>query len=64
MNVSWSDLFAGLALAMVLEGLLPFLSPQRFRLSLLRAAQLPDNALRWLGMLCMLAGVLSLYWIR
>ncbi|MFZ5844258.1 MAG: DUF2065 domain-containing protein [Pseudomonadota bacterium] len=64
MNISWSDLFAGLALAMVLEGLLPFLSPQRFRLSLLQAAQLPDNTLRWLGLLCMLAGALSLYWIR
>ena len=64
MNVSWADLFAGLALAMVLEGLLPFLSPQRFRLSLLQAAQFSDNALRWLGLLCMLAGLLTLYWIR
>lgn len=64
MTISWTDLFAGVALAMVLEGLLPFLSPRQFRQSLLAAAQLPDGALRLLGLLCMLAGLLTLYWAR
>ncbi len=64
MTISWTDLFAGFALAMVLEGLLPFLSPHRFRQSLISAAQLPDGALRLLGLLCMLAGLLTLYWVR
>jgi uncharacterized protein len=64
MTISWTDLFVGLALATVLEGLLPFLSPGRFRQSLLTAAQLSDGALRLLGLLCMLGGLLTLYWAR
>lgn len=64
MTLSWVDLFAALALAMVLEGLLPFLSPQKFRQSLLAASQLSDGALRLLGLGCLLAGVLTLYWAR
>jgi len=64
MTISWTDLFAGFALAMVLEGLLPFLSPRHFRQSLITAAQLPDGALRLLGLLCMVAGLLTLYWVR
>lgn len=64
MNVSWGDLFTGLALMLVLEGLLPFLNPRQFRLSLIMAAQLPDRALRLLGLCCLLLGVLTLYWAR
>lgn len=64
MTISWTDLLAAVALAMVLEGLLPFLSPRQFRHSLLIAAQLSDGSLRLLGLLCMLAGVLTLYWAR
>lgn len=31
MSVAWSDLWAALALMLVLEGLMPFLSPAKLR---------------------------------
>ena len=64
MNVSWGDLLTGLALMLVLEGLLPFLNPRQFRLSLITAAQLSDRALRLLGFGCLMFGLLALYWVR
>jgi uncharacterized protein YjeT (DUF2065 family) len=60
----WRDFGAALALVMVIEGLLPFLSPARCRESLLRAARLPDATLRTLGLASMLAGLLLLYYVR
>ncbi len=64
MNIDWDNLAAALALVMVIEGLLPFLSPSRFRLTLLTAAALSDKVLRVLGLLAMLAGLATLYWVR
>ena len=64
MNIQWSDLMAGMALAMVLEGLLPFLSPKGFREALITAVQLPDKALRRLGLISMVIGLAVLYWAR
>ncbi|NQD38960.1 DUF2065 domain-containing protein [Permianibacter sp. IMCC34836] len=64
MAVAWVDLATGLALATVLEGLLPFWSPRRFREGLLAVAAMSDSALRWLGLACLLAGLLTLYWAR
>lgn len=64
MNFEWSDLLVGMALAMVLEGLAPFLSPKGFREALLMATQLSDSALRRLGFISMLIGLAVLYWVR
>lgn len=60
----WSDLLAALALYLVLEGLLPFASPQRWRRSLLLLGQLGDRELRIGGLVIMLAGLLLLYLVR
>lgn len=62
--IHWSDLGAAIALLFVLEGLLPLIAPRRFRESLLAAARLEDRALRLLGFVSMLGGVLFLYWVR
>jgi uncharacterized protein YjeT (DUF2065 family) len=39
----WDDLLAAFGLMLVLEGILPFLSPRASRQSLLRMAQLEDR---------------------
>jgi uncharacterized protein YjeT (DUF2065 family) len=57
----WEMLVPALALVLVIEGILPFLSPRTWRDAMSQAAQLPDNALRILGLLSMVAGVLILY---
>jgi uncharacterized protein YjeT (DUF2065 family) len=50
-------LWGGLALVLVLEGLLPLLSPQSWRHAFERALQLKDGQLRFFGLLSVLAGL-------
>ena len=45
---------------MVLEGLLPFVSPRRFRQALLNLAAVEDRWMRIFGLVCMLIGLLIL----
>lgn len=44
----------------MLEGVLPFLAPSRFRATLLRIAQLDDRGVRALGLLSLLIGLIGL----
>ncbi len=60
----WEDFFAALALVLVIEGLLPFLSPASWREMMSQAANLSDRGLRIMGLLSMLFGVLVLYLVR
>jgi len=60
----WNDLFAALALVLVFEGMLPFLKPGLWRQTMGRIAEQNDQALRVLGLFCMLMGVFLLYMIR
>ena len=62
--IQWADLGAALALVLVIEGLLPLLSPRRMRATLVAAAQLDDRLLRVFGLASMIGGVLLLYWVR
>ncbi|MBX3641463.1 MAG: DUF2065 domain-containing protein [Rubrivivax sp.] len=56
-----SDLLLGaIALMLVLEGLLPFLSPQRWRSMFQKATLLSDGQIRFVGLSCMLVGMLLL----
>lgn len=57
-----SDLILGaLALVLVLEGLLPFLSPKAWRQVFEKALQMSDGQIRFIGLTCMVVGVLLLY---
>lgn len=60
----WDDLMAATALVLVIEGMLPFLSPKRFREALYMAAQMTDKGLRVMGLASMVLGVIVLYLIR
>jgi uncharacterized protein YjeT (DUF2065 family) len=60
-----SDLLLGaVALMLVLEGLLPFLSPSRWRSMFERATRLSDGQIRFFGLSSMLIGMvlLLIYW--
>jgi uncharacterized protein len=60
MNI-WHDLLAALALLLVLEGIFPFLSPQKLRKTLAIIDQLSDQQLRFIGLTSMLLGLGLLY---
>ncbi len=55
-----STLWAALALVLVFEGLLPLLSPQRWRRIFEQMLQLSDGQIRFFGLVSMLAGWLLL----
>ncbi len=56
-----SRLLEAVALLLVLEGVMPFLSPSSVRRLLERVNELGDRSLRVAGLASMLAGVLLLY---
>ena len=60
----WSLLLGALALMLVIEGLLPFLSPAAWRRVFERATRLSDGQIRFLGLSSMIAGVamLLVFW--
>ena len=57
----WEDLIRAIALVLVIEGMLPFLTPNGWRQAMLQAGRLSDKALRGIGLSSMLIGVLILY---
>ena len=54
----------GLAMMLVVEGLLPFLLPELWRETFRKLVALTDGQLRFIGLTSMLAGLLMLYWIK
>ena len=57
-------LLAAFALMLVVEGVLPFLSPSSWRSVFERATRMTDGQIRFLGLTSMIAGVamLLLFW--
>lgn len=62
--MAWADLFAGLAIYLVLEGLLPFAAPDAWRRGLATMATLGDQQLRAFGLVVVISGLLLLYVVR
>jgi len=60
----WRELLIGFCLMLVLEGVLPFLYPQRWRRMVQQLSLINDATLRVFGLLSMLSGVALLYWIN
>ncbi|MBL8244420.1 MAG: DUF2065 domain-containing protein [Rhodanobacteraceae bacterium] len=59
-----NDLWAALALVLVLEGILPFLAPAQWKQAVRQIAEADDATLRMIGLGCMVVGLLSLWWVR
>ncbi len=59
--MDWSQAFwSALALVLILEGLLPFISPSNWRETMARIAQLRDGQIRFFGLLAIVAGLVIL----
>ena len=59
-----TELLTALALVMVIEGLLPFLSPDTYKSAIAQALQAPSSNLRWFGLGLMTVGAVLLYFVR
>ncbi len=62
--MAWQDLLAALALMLVLEGILPFLNPRRYRNLLKMLDEMDDATVRRIGFISMLLGLGLLYLVR
>ena len=59
-----NNLLIAFALMLVLEGLVPFLSPGSWRETFRRLIQLTDGQIRFIGLTSMLAGIVLLMIFR
>ena len=60
----WHVLAADIALVFIIEGMLPFVSPDRWRKLLAMADQMEDRAIRNIGLGSMVFGVIILYLVH
>ena len=60
----WKELAIALCLVLVIEGIMPFLYPRRWRALAMTLAEVPDGTMRLVGLVSMLAGTALLYLIR
>ncbi len=54
----------GLAMMLVIEGLLPFLLPTVWRETFRKLVEMSDGQLRFIGMTSMIGGLLLLYLVK
>lgn len=57
----WHELLVAIALLLIIEGIMPFLSPEGLRRTLAMISRLSDNVLRFVGLSAMVLGCLLLY---
>lgn len=60
----WQVLPVALALVLIIEGFVPFLSPRAWRQMVLGVIQQPDRVIRNVGLGSMLCGLALLYWVH
>ena len=60
----WSDLLAAFALVLIIEGILPFASPNTLKKVWQNISSMSDQSLRVMGLVSMLAGVVLLTLLR
>jgi uncharacterized protein YjeT (DUF2065 family) len=60
----WQVLPVAIALVFILEGMLPFLNPNRWRAMLAMAAQMDERTIRSIGLGSMVFGVVILYLVH
>lgn len=60
----WQVLPVALALVFIIEGAIPFISPNRWRTMLALVAQMDDRVIRKIGLGSMLFGVVLLYLVN
>jgi uncharacterized protein YjeT (DUF2065 family) len=62
--VYWTEILTAVALLLVIEGMLPFIRPSRYKQLVAQLIRLSDNQLRVFGLSAMMAGLLLLFIVR
>ena len=59
--MNWHDLLTAVALLLILEGLLPFASPESVKKMYKAMMETPESSLRIIGLASIVAGLVLLY---
>jgi uncharacterized protein YjeT (DUF2065 family) len=59
----WSSILAAIALVLIFEGLLPLISPTKWREMFAQLLQLQDGQIRFFGLTTVLLGLFLLAWL-
>ncbi len=60
----WTEILTALALVLVIEGLLPFASPGRYRQMVAQIVGMSDNNIRAVGLVVIVIGLALLFVVR
>jgi len=63
MSLDSDTLWAAFGLMLIFEGIMPFLSPQGWRDKMAQLLVLQDGQIRFFGLVCMMVGLLMLWWL-
>ncbi|MGI9270405.1 MAG: DUF2065 domain-containing protein [Woeseiaceae bacterium] len=60
----WTEILTAVSLLLVIEGMLPFIRPSRYKQLVAQIVRLSDNQLRIFGLSAMIAGLVLLLIVR
>ena len=60
----WTEILTALALVLVIEGMLPFVRPGRYKQLVAQIVRLSDNQLRMFGLSAMIIGIVLFFIVR
>jgi uncharacterized protein YjeT (DUF2065 family) len=63
-TVDRETLWMAFALVLIVEGFLPFISPASWRRTFMQIMQLSDGQIRFIGLGCVLVGLVMLEWLK
>lgn len=61
MDLNWTDLLNAIALLLILEGLMPFISPSGMKDTYKKLQEMPEKQLRIIGLVGIVCGIILLY---
>ena len=62
--MAWTELVTAIALVFIIEGLLPFASPGRYRQMVAQVVGMSDNAIRVVGLVLIMIGLIVFTIVR
>ena len=60
----WTEILTAVALVLVIEGMLPFIRPGRYKQLVAQIVRMPEGQLRLFGLASMIFGILLLFIVR
>jgi uncharacterized protein YjeT (DUF2065 family) len=62
-SLDGTTFWLAIALVLIIEGFMPFVSPATWRQTILQILRLDDGQLRFFGLCSLLLGVVSIWWL-